>query len=327
MKHLNFYEEYISESVKNIEYIYDTYYSKIPFQIFKKIINTDPTTTTEKMGMYSKWLLNLYASDNLRLPLEDLYKATEYLKLFHKFKHTLPVEQRNINNIKSLPDFAILVEPFREPAPEFLSSTENKEKAFVKSFKNYDLYIPTTYEQSRDLGRNTRWCTAADSGEGLYNYIKYEKKGILYILISKEDEINKFQFHFEERQFMDKFDKEIILMDFFDSNSDIKKYFKPQIDEMIEYFNFKSFEKKHNPLYPNDIYFLKDGKEVLCFDKKNNTLWVGYKILWKVIEIIHNKKHYHIQYSTIVDDIKIKVSNELTIETDGSLDVKPWYSI
>ncbi len=275
MNHLVFYNDYLLESVKSIYFIYDTYYKDIPREEFDIIIVSDPTTKPEpdntgsyrtptKLGVYCKWLLNLYVSNNLKI--EDVYKATEYLRLYHRFKHTLPIKQRNIDNIKSLPDLAKIVEPFKEPIPELLSSTENKKAAFVKSFENYDLYIPQNYEQSRDLGRGTEWCTAADSDEGRKHFKRYDQWGKLYILISKTDHTEKYQLYFEEVQFMDRFDEKINLRSFLEKNTDLKDFLKPQIDKMLEYLNFKAFKRVRLDMYPNCTFFIKDGEVVLEYD-------------------------------------------------------------
>ncbi len=178
MKHLESFE--LFENFMSIDDVFDKYYlNLIDKGVFKMLVKYDPTSKPNKLGKYSKWIVSLYLSESFKM--EDLYKITEYLKLFHRFKHALPIEQRNIDNIKTLPELAEIVEPFKETLPELLSSKENKEAAFVKKFKEYDLYIPTTYEQSRDLGRGTEWCTAADSENGKKMFEKYsDKGGIIY---------------------------------------------------------------------------------------------------------------------------------------------------
>ncbi len=281
MKHLKVYTEYLLESVKSVDDIYDKYYSSIPREEFDIIVVADPTTKPEpddtgsyrtptKMGIYCKWLLSLYASGNLNL--EDIYKATEYLKLYHRFKHELSTEKRNINNIENLPELAKIVEPFEKAAPELLSSSENKKKAFIKSFENYDLYIPITYEQSRDLGRNTKWCTAADSEDGIKQFLNYKKRGILYILISKTDPSFKFQFHFEDRMFMDRYDSEIDLIKFLNDNPDIDKYFQDYFDP------FKNGVIKKSKIIELEKFYI-------CIPRTNDELktlgigtkWFNYK--------------------------------------------------
>ncbi len=293
MKHLKVFNEYILESVKSVQHIYDTYYSDINKVIFGKIRVLDPTSAWDKMGMYSKWLFKLHRDGNL--PSEDHYKASEYLKLYHRFKHKLPLEQRNINNIKSLPELAKIIEPFEEPDSGLLTKTENKNKSFEKSFKNYDLYIPTTYEQSRDLGRGTKWCTAAGSKDAMVTFYNYLERGFLYILISKKDPTIKYQFHFEERQFMDKYDSSIKFYDFMDSNPDINEYFEQQIDTMLSYLDFKTFKKVNLDKYPNRDYYVKNGEIVMEYDRMmgKDCVNADYRKIWRVLTLESETNLYY----------------------------------
>ncbi len=276
----------------SIEDIYNKYYSKIDKEDFDTLIAVDPTTKPNKMGIYCKWLLKIYKEG--KGDWEDYYKATEYLRLYDRFKHLLPVEQRDINNIEDLPDLAMVIEPFEEQRPEFLSSAENKKAAFVESFKKYDLYIPTTYEQSRDLGRGSKWCTAADSEDAKQTFKNYFSKGKLYIFISKTDPKQKYQFHFEERQFMDRYDKHIVLETFLDKNPDIKEYFKPQIEKMLEYLKFENYEIITKPQFPDVTFFCLNGELLMEWDKFR--LWVYHSKIWSVFQNYYGYDDSKINY-------------------------------
>ncbi len=335
MKHLMLFN--LFESVKTIEEIYDKHYSYFPHDTFKEIINTDPTTKSNKMGIYSKWLLNLFTSKSTKTEksnlakdiantlgyryvdlrkLEDLYKATDYLKLYHRFKHKLPIEQRNIDNIKSLPELAKLIEPFKDPEPELLSKSENKSAAFVKSFENFDLYSPKTYEQSRDLGRGTEWCTAADSENGKKMFKKYKTEGRLYILISKTNPKEKYQFHFESAQLVNILDNRINISEFMDTYPDIKKYFKTKLNNIFKYLNFKSFETKKVQGHPSSVYYVLDGDIMLEaeFYFGELTIWVNYTI-WNNIENLYN-----VDYHGAADYIRKKLL-EISINSNYNLQV------
>lgn len=58
-------------------------------------------------------MLTLYAKNNLKL--EDLYKATEYLTDFDKYKAKLA--KKDINQYKSLPDLFDVLEEVKSAAP------------------------------------------------------------------------------------------------------------------------------------------------------------------------------------------------------------------
>ena len=101
------------EKVASIDEIYNTYYNTIPREDFNKIISSDPTYNQQKpnkMGKYSKWLLKLYGTNNLKL--EDLYKATEYLSVFDKYSRR--IEVNDINRYKNLPQLYNVIKPFIE---------------------------------------------------------------------------------------------------------------------------------------------------------------------------------------------------------------------
>ena len=79
--------------------IYNKYYSKIPYDEFKSIVDSDPQTSVgeggviSRLGKYAKLLLNMYQKGGLRL--EDLEKAKEYLG--YVYSHKIPVEINKIN--------------------------------------------------------------------------------------------------------------------------------------------------------------------------------------------------------------------------------------
>jgi predicted DNA-binding ArsR family transcriptional regulator len=212
--------------------IYHLYYSDIQKDIYDEIIQADPTSKPKLMGKYGKWLLNLYKSDNLKT--EDLYKATDYLELFHKYKHKLT--EKDINKYSSLPDLFKVIEPYYTPDTQYLNENEHKLKGQFKEVftgKNYRIIIPLTLNASKYFGRNTQWCTT--STDMFKHYTKNQNpneitKDNLYILYT-DNEKDKKQFHFRDQQFMDIFDNRIDLEEFYKKNPDIydffKKYFNP----------------------------------------------------------------------------------------------------
>ncbi len=240
MKHLIYFEDYLTESVLNIDTIYNKYYSNIEKDIFDKIIESDPTTIVKdsKMGVYCKWLLKLYANNKLKL--EDLYKATQYLSAFHQFKHK--IHQKDINFYKSLPELFKVVEPFLEKEDVSFENDEERKLAgqFKEVFRNdaYRIIIPLTLKASQYFGQGTEWCTTNTD-----MFKKYTKKQNgdeitpynLYILYT-ENPNDRMQFHFKSRQFMDIDDQEIEIGidDFFEENRDIYDFFN-------KYFNVNKY--------------------------------------------------------------------------------------
>jgi hypothetical protein len=212
--------------------IYNLYYSDTQKDIYDEIIQADPTSKPNLMGKYGKWLLNLYKSDNLKI--EDLYKATDYLELFHKYKHK--ISEKDINKYSSLPDLFKVIEPYYTPDTQYINEDEYKLKGQFKEVftgKNYRVIIPLTLKASKYFGRNTQWCTT--SSNMFKHYTENQNpneitKDNLYILYT-DNKRDKKQFHFREQQFMNVFDEEIDLKEFYKNNPDIydffKKYFNP----------------------------------------------------------------------------------------------------
>jgi hypothetical protein len=234
MKILKTYEKFIRK--ENLNDIYDKYYSAIPFDIFEKIVKSDPTSLIDGqlyLGKYCKWLLKLYTTKVLKI--EDLYKVTEYLQLFDKqaVRNKLPLEKRNINNFKNLGELAEVISKFKPD--DLMSKKEIKEDNLVEEFENYKLYIPKDFKDSCILGKGTEWCTATEKTDKWFKI--YHKPGReLLIFISKDDPKEKYQFHFRTKQFMNKFDTEIDIKDFLKNNPDIDSWLK---------LNVKDYKKIH----------------------------------------------------------------------------------
>jgi hypothetical protein len=102
--------------------------------------------------------------------------------------------------------------------------------------ENWTFYQPLTEKGSSYLGVNTEWCTTwgeyclnkkhRDRG----NYFQsHNVKGPLFIIINKTNPLDKYQFHFETNQYMDKNDKRINTTEFWSGKDEIKYYFFPSL--------------------------------------------------------------------------------------------------
>lgn len=193
--------------------IYVKYYSEIDADVFRKIVESDPTWRGEKpdkMGKFGKWLLSLYIGG--RLKLEDLYKAKEYLTYFVKYNNR--IEVRDINKYKSLVDLYNVVKVFMDNPEMSTSHSDEIRKIKEGAEKVYEdnewlIVVPHTMEASCYYGKGTQWCTAADKSNNMFDH--YNDQGNLYININKisGDISDKYQFHFETDSFMDATDSPI----------------------------------------------------------------------------------------------------------------------
>ena len=264
---------------------------KIPFDTLKTIIFADPTTrapqsllqnietlTPEQMeivkvGKYSQWLLKNFLKPTFegevevgspqykRMTkeykdrfLEDLYKVTDDLKKFERFKGQLPQESRDI--AKLTPDSLFgLVKDFKLEKTK--GSKQEKEEAKLSyqypgstvAFRGPNWTVVKIEDQS-ELGKNaacffggyheadmgeTRWCT---SSPGLNYFDSHIKQGPLYVILpNNADKLGqktglpqeRYQWHFQSNQFMDREDRRVNIIEMLQGKlSELREFFKPE---------------------------------------------------------------------------------------------------
>jgi hypothetical protein len=220
--------------------IYDRYYKNIDRRIFDNIVSHDPKTVIqnkkiEKIGRYSKLLLSMFINGNLKI--EDLPKAKEYLE--YVYKHQVPV---NYNTTKTLSDLHKLISRYTIKSTseirDIIGNLDTREYQILLDGEKWLVVTPKTERAACHIGINTEWCTAW--GKQSLNpkhrgrdsmFMTYNSQGPLYILINKSDETDKYQFHFESRQFMNEYDRKIDLSTFLDENEEIRRFFFPSLYE------------------------------------------------------------------------------------------------
>jgi len=236
MKILNLIESIILEAAP--DEIYNSYYKDIPRDEFNQIVMADPVSISnesglKRIGKYAKLLIGLYRKKGLKL--EDLPRAKEYLDYI--YKHNISIDS---NKVKSLTDLYDLVKGYYAKDTKDLGSilSSLNEKEYKKVFQNekWSIFVPLTEKASCYLGVNTEWCTTwgpeslnpkhKDRGN---LFSRYHNQGSLYIIISNSDVNEKYQFHFESKQYMDRDDKLIGVSEFLENNTDIKNFFFPSL--------------------------------------------------------------------------------------------------
>ena len=277
---------------------------KIPFKIFMSFVAADPTSKIPqgmdvnratpqdmqkiKIGKYVEWIIKNYISPKIEfqsgitdpnspvvkqaikewqdLFLEDLYKTTQDLMKFDRFKNRLPIELRNIDNLTpetlydNVKDFSLeKTKASKEEKKEASQTYSHPGADNVTRLTNWTVVKIT---RTDDLGKDaacfyggshnepskgeTRWCT---SSPGLSYWKSYLSRGPLYVVIPNSPTpfkgfgkevgdisglpANRYQFHFQDKQFMDADDRQIDLVEFLKKNEDLKTYFKPEMMENI----------------------------------------------------------------------------------------------
>lgn len=245
--------------------------AKMSIEELNKIVLADPTTRGEgedikKAGKYVNWLIKQFLQieptvearygtpefkreleEKKNLFFEDLYKTTDDLIKFDRFKNQLDDELRDINKLtidslfNAVKDFSL--EKATTTKAERKEMDVHPGAKLAYSGTKYNVY---KIEDKGDLGKEaacyyggqnkeTRWCTSAP---GLSYFERYIKDGPLYVLIDKTDtELgdvsglpkHRYQFHFPSNQFMDVNDRQINLIEFLNNQEQgLRDFFKPE---------------------------------------------------------------------------------------------------
>ena len=189
-------------------------------EILAKITSIDPTPNKE----FTFWCAMNYANtDNPKFNggitrFEDIGRAMDSLEKFKRLLRNknltpaLPV--RDVNQIRGLTTLEDIVTKYPEKEMESnKEKTSAEEQGFYQTNQAQLIYndpqvkvvVPKTEKASCFFGINTQWCTAAKNNN-MFN--AYSKEGPLYIVLLKKEN-KRYQFHFQNMQFMDEKDKEI----------------------------------------------------------------------------------------------------------------------
>ncbi|MEY4572291.1 MAG: hypothetical protein RLZ10_1517 [Bacteroidota bacterium] len=263
------------------------------FETLKQIIFADPTTkapqgmTPEtasvedmdkvKVGKYTQWMLKNFIMPNFtderaniekgtaeykramdeyqRLFIEDLFKVTEDLKKYERFKNQFPQDKRDINKLTVDDVFELT----KDLSLEKTKATKSEKKQAKLTYEhpgsevifrgpNWTL---VKIEDQGTLGSDaasfyggyylynegeSRWCTSPHNSNYFRTYIK---DGPLYVVLPNDDggkvgqrtglPQERYQFHFPSGQFMDREDRQINLVEYLNGKmSELKEYFKPE---------------------------------------------------------------------------------------------------
>lgn len=180
--------------------------------VYEQLLAADPIISKD----FTPWLAKLFENGNLLL--EDLPKATDYLKLFRE--HNNHLKHQSLWHYNSLPELYDAVKPFM-PKQEGLEEDTPPARSDIITVYEQDglsVRIPTSESAAQYLGRGTQWCTAYT--ESPSQFWSYALKGpLLHITTPRVDgKKQRYAVHFNDGQFMDEADKPINL------NSLLEKY-------------------------------------------------------------------------------------------------------
>jgi hypothetical protein len=266
---------------------------KLSKKEFMDLILADPTTRLNnvdietanaeelgkiKAGSYVPWLVKNYLLPKTESAvgeysyerevkrakevfLEDLYKVTDDLKKFERFKGRLPQEMRDIN--KLTPD------QLYDAVKDFdltLATTTKAERKSAPVHPGAKLVFEgpnwrvVEIEDKGQVGKEaacfyggnnveTRWCTSAPGASWFERYIK---DGPLYVVFDPNDTDvspntglpkTRYQFHFPSNQFMDKDDRQQDLVQLLNGPmNELKDFFKPEFAKGLTGTSGKEFK-------------------------------------------------------------------------------------
>lgn len=267
--------------------------AKLTIKELAELISADPTSNLNevdietataaqlkkaKAGKYTPWIIKSYLDLNQQTEIpfgqsgydrevkelksrfmEDLYKITNDLTKFIRFKNRIPEEDRKRAFTKGFTpnDLYQLVKDFSLEKTK--ASKEEKQEASTTYqhpgadiiFRGKDWTVARISDKGA-LGKDaacfyggyyletakgeTRWCT---SSPGLNWFDRYIKDGPLYVVIpnqwsGKRGEksglpADRYQFHFPSNQFMDPEDRSVNLVQLLNGKmSELKEVFKPE---------------------------------------------------------------------------------------------------
>lgn len=260
-------------------------------------------------GQYVNWMLRNFEKPELddtedvsrarSLFLEDLFKLTDDLTFFTKYKQYFPEDKRDINKYTPTSLFSFINNfQLPEKIKEKLKKNEVK-KEIRKEREGFshpgasveyvgDDYTVVKIEGNGEKQRaaaewyggyydynngESRWCTSPPNSSYFAGYIK---DGPLYVILANNDNgkvgsrtglpQERYQFHFPSNQYMDRLDRSIDLIEFLNGKGkDLKEYFKPEFAKSMTDNN----NTKVQIVYPNSSsskYVVLYGFEELIED-------------------------------------------------------------
>jgi Domain of unknown function (DUF4116) len=184
-----------------------------------RFAGSDPTPGKSR----TQWLVKTYIKDK-HFKLEDLGRVYAALAAFERFKRKLPLEQREINHLKTLSSLETLINPFVKAEAKArlerdLSTATGRELRRLECVKARDesivvqecegvptIAVPMTEFAACWWGRGTQWCTAADKNNSFAHYHEFAPLLVIICPDGAKFQMNVKSYTF---QFMDSTDKDV----------------------------------------------------------------------------------------------------------------------
>jgi 8-oxo-dGTP pyrophosphatase MutT (NUDIX family) len=226
--------------------------------LIKWVASQDPSPNKQ----YTAWIVGNYTRGDIQRWEDIKSRTVPALKRYHALKkgNKLQPEDKDIGRVKGLSQLEDIIEKYAEVDTTSKRQQEvsreqqffdAKEAVLIYNDANVKVVSPKTEETSKYFGVNTRWCTAAESGN-MFNY--YNRQGPLYIVLFKAEN-KRFQFHFETAQYMDELDHGVNTIEL------VRQY--PILKKIFSGIAEKAITSQYNRATMNALAFIENPSEEL----------------------------------------------------------------
>mgnify|MGYP003116286524 FL=1 len=184
---------------------------RIDRNTFKDIVDA-----AQNDSAFATWLTSRVAGTKKAKPIikkEDISKYKKHLETFKRNKREYPL--KDINMVKDQNALDYFIKKSREiqareeediSQQKGVSKSEKYTKLKLGEVDGYEIFkfpkgSKELYGASCELGSGTDWCTATGNTDSFFQ--DYISKGDIYIITSKSNPKEKYQFHYETDSFMD----------------------------------------------------------------------------------------------------------------------------
>ena len=165
---------------------------------------------------FATWLTSRVAGTKKAKPIikkEDISKYKKHLETFKRNKREYPLKDINmVKDQNALDDFIKKSREIQAREEEDISQQKgvSKSEKYTKlklgEVDGYEIFkfpkgSKELYGASCELGSGTDWCTATGNTDSFFR--DYINRGDIYIITSKSNPKEKYQFHYESDSFMD----------------------------------------------------------------------------------------------------------------------------
>lgn len=188
----------------NIKEIAKTNPEKVLDYLLTWIERGDPTPNKE----YSQSIAKMYSNGLSKL--EDVASTlADYLAKFDKLKRRKKIlpPRNDFNRYRDLESFYDVVDEYPEEEEAKPEVKQNAQELYRDS--KLIVTVPQDVQAACYYGQGTRWCTAGKNNN-MYDYYTKGNRP-LYVIIPRQQAYpgEKYQFHFETKQFMNELDQQI----------------------------------------------------------------------------------------------------------------------